>query len=220
MTPEDQKIADLRENYEFGQLTRATVEENPFDQFDAWFEEAQTFGIVEPNAMTLATVGPAKMPSTRTVLFKGTGDGAGFDFYTNYDSRKGREIAASHYAAVTFLWKEMERQVNIRGRITKLSREDSETYFHSRPRASQIGAHVSQQSREIPSREWLEDRTHDFEKKYPEGKTIPLPENWGGYRLLPLAIEFWQGRPSRLHDRMEFRREGMDAEWELRRLSP
>ena len=220
MTPEDQKIADLREHYTFGELSRATVAENPFDQFDTWFQAARDYGVPEVNAMTLATVGPARMPSTRTVLLKGTGGGTGFDFYTNYDSRKGSELDKSAYAAVTFLWKEMERQVNVRGRVVKLSQEESEAYFHSRPRSSQIGAHVSNQSHEIPSREWLEDRTADFEKRYPEGEVIPLPENWGGCRLLPLAIEFWQGRPSRLHDRMEFRREGMDAEWALRRLSP
>ncbi|MFZ4765594.1 MAG: pyridoxamine 5'-phosphate oxidase [Roseimicrobium sp.] len=209
-------LADLRLNYEQGALDEATLPTEPFALFGLWLSDAVAAGVVEPNAMTLATVSPVGQPSCRTVLLKGF-DARGFSFFTNYHSRKARDLAANAHAALTFLWKERERQVCVRGTVSKLSREESDAYFQSRPYGSQIGAWVSEQSEVIPGRAWLEQRERELKAQLPEG-AVPLPPNWGGYVLSPHTVEFWQGRPSRLHDRMLYRLEG--GAWVRERLSP
>ena len=212
-------LADLRLEYRRHSLRRDEVAAEPFGQFRVWFAEAQASGIVEPNAMTLSTVDPASgQPSARIVLLKGL-DGQGFTFFSNYQSQKGRELAAQPRAALGFFWKELERQINIRGTVEPVTREESEAYFHSRPRASQLGAHASAQSSPIPGRTWLEEQFAAVQEKYPEGTLIPLPSSWGGYRLIPETVEFWQGRPNRLHDRLCYTLNHTGA-WRLDRLSP
>lgn len=212
-------LTGLRQEYRQASLRRHEVAADPFAQFHRWFEEARQAGIVEPNAMTLSTVEAATgQPSSRIVLLKGL-DERGFVFFTNYRSRKGRELASNPKGALGFFWKELERQVNIRGSVEFVTPEESETYFHLRPRASQLGAHASPQSSVIPGRVWLEEQFAALEKRYPEGTEIPLPCTWGGYRLLPEAIEFWQGRPSRLHDRLCYTQQA-DGSWNVDRLSP
>lgn len=209
-------LADLRLNYEKGALDEATLPGDPFVLFKLWLDDAIAANVVEPNAMTLATVSAHGQPSCRTVLLKGF-DARGFSFFTNYHSRKGRELVANPRAALTILWKERERQVCARGIVTRISREESDAYFQSRPYGSQIGAWVSEQSERIPDRKWLENRERKLSAKFPEGQ-VPLPPNWGGYVLAPDECEFWQGRPSRLHDRVLF--ENKDATWSRVRLSP
>lgn len=218
-SPPPPNLAHLREDYRAGGLLESEADSDPIVQFSRWFEQARQGGVVEPNAMTVATLGEDGTPSARTLLLKGF-SAEGFDFFTNHESRKGRELAAHPHAAMLFFWKELERQVSLRGRIEKLPSDLAEVYFHSRPRASQIGAWVSLQSRTIPNREWLEERERRFEREFGDGE-IPLPPVWGGYRLVPETIEFWQGRPSRLHDRLEYRRlDGGSGIWECVRLSP
>jgi pyridoxamine 5'-phosphate oxidase len=209
-------LADLRLSYEKGALDESTLPGDPMELFRLWMDDALAASVLEANAMTLATVSADGQPSARTVLLKGY-DARGFSFFTNYHSRKGRELEANPKAALTLFWKERERQVCIRGTVTRVSREESDAYFQSRPYGSQIGAWVSEQSEVIPDRAWLESRDHDLKAKYPEGK-VPLPPNWGGFVLAPRELEFWQGRPSRLHDRMLYRRDG-DV-WVRVRLSP
>ena len=212
-------LAGLRMEYRHASLRRNEVAADPFAQFREWFSEAQQGGIVEPNAMTLSTVETATgQPSSRIVLLKGLDD-RGFTFFMNYASRKGRELGPQPRAALGFFWKELERQVNVRGVVELASREESEDYFHSRPRTSQLGAHASAQSSAIPGREWLEEQFSIQNRKYPEGTAIPLPCSWGGYRLIPEALEFWQGRPSRLHDRICYTRQST-GDWQIDRLSP
>lgn len=211
-------LAGLRQEYRRASLRRADVLDDPLAQFRRWFEEARQAGVVEPNAMTLSTVGADGAPSSRVVLLKAL-DGRGFTFFTNYASRKGRELAAHPRAALGFFWRELERQVNIRGAVEMVTREESEAYFHSRPRDSQLGAHASTQSAVVPNREWLEERFAALAAKYPEGTVIPLPCSWGGYRLIPETVEFWQGRPGRLHDRLRYTRRE-DGGWQIDRLSP
>lgn len=212
-------LAGLRMEYRQHSLRRNSVAPDPFAQFRLWFEEARQSGIVEPNAMTLSTVETTTgQPSSRIVLLKGLDD-RGFTFFTNYASRKGRELAAQPRAALGFFWKELERQVNVCGQVEQVTREESEAYFHSRPHTSQLGAHASAQSSVIPGRPWLEEQFAALEKKYPEGSRIPLPCTWGGYRLIPDTMEFWQGRPSRLHDRICYTREE-NGIWQIDRLSP
>lgn len=209
-------LADLRLSYEKGALEESTLPADPLELFRLWIEDTIAAGVLEPNAMTLATVAPDGQPSSRTVLLKGF-DARGFSFFTNYESRKGRELSGNHKAALTIFWKERERQVCIRGTVERLSREESDAYFQSRPYGSQIGAWVSEQSTVIPDRAWLETRDQELRAKYPEG-AVPLPPTWGGFVLSPHALEFWQGRPSRLHDRILYTREG--CVWGRERLSP
>ena len=210
-------LADLRKDYSLAGLTEKDLARDPFRQFEKWFQEAEAAKIPEPNAMTLATATREGRPSARTVLLKGL-DGRGFVFYSNYESRKGREIEANPQVALVFPWIAMERQVIIEGALTKVAREESEAYFHSRPRASQLGAWVAQQSAIISGRPVLEDNMKALEKKY-AGQEVPVPPNWGGWRMAPETVEFWQGRRSRLHDRLRYRRV-KDGGWSVERLAP
>ena len=232
-------LSDFREDYRRGALDRAGLDANPIAQFESWFRDAtgehsqsrwRKIGIAlyklwsaicnhrpaDINAMTLATVGKDGKPSTRTVLLK-TVDERGFIFFTNYDSRKGRELAENPHAALTFFWSDLERQVCVAGTVTKLPDAESEAYFKSRPRGSQLAAWASNQSEALPDRAELEAKWRELEMKFPND--IPLPPNWGGFILRPERVEFWQGRPSRLHDRFCYTRTP-DNFWQLERLAP
>jgi pyridoxamine 5'-phosphate oxidase len=212
-------LADIRREYTSGGLRRADLDANPIAQFQKWFAQAETAlakNQLDVNAATLATADKNGIPSARVVLLKGL-DERGFIFYTNYDSRKGRELAENPNAALVFYWQELERQVCIAGSVGKISRAESENYFKSRPRGSQLAAWTSNQSEIISDRAVLETKWHELEKKFPN--EIPLPPNWGGFILQPKRIEFWQGRPSRLHDRFSYARQA-DNSWKLERLAP
>lgn len=209
-------IASLRQSYTQNELLEENVLENPFKQFGKWFEEALNAQILEPNAMHLSTISAGK-PHGRIVLLKGF-DEAGFSFYTNYLSNKGQEIAETAFASLTFFWGDLERQIRIEGSIEQVSGEESDEYFHSRPRGSQIGAWVSNQSTVIDGRAVLEERLESLENDFKDSEIIPRPAHWGGYRVVPDRIEFWQGRPNRLHDRLLFTKLGDD--WKIERLSP
>ncbi|MGU7781666.1 pyridoxamine 5'-phosphate oxidase [Burkholderia sp. PU8-34] len=211
-------LADLRINYSRASLDEADATPNPFAQFDRWFKEALAAKLPEPNTMTLATVGDNGRPSARIVLIKGV-DERGFVFFTNYESRKGHDLAANPYAALLFYWIELERQVRIEGRIEKTTSEESDRYFASRPIGSRIGAWASEQSAVIDSRATLEAREKEISARY--GDDPPRPPHWGGYRLVPDSLEFWQGRPSRLHDRLLYTRDAAAQHgWTISRLSP
>jgi pyridoxamine 5'-phosphate oxidase len=232
-------LADQRREYQAGTLDRSGMAADPVTQFQRWFAEASAtkggrlrrFAIglykaaqqllgniaVEPNAMVLATVDAGGRPSARTVLLKGVGP-EGFTFFTNYESRKGQELANNPQAALVFYWSQSERQVCVSGTVTKLTEQESAAYFHSRPRGSQIGAWASQQSRPLADRKELQESVLRIEARF-KGREIPLPPFWGGYVLAPERMEFWQGRVSRLHDRFEFTRRA-DGSWALRRLNP
>lgn len=209
-------LENLRQDYRSAQLNDNDINNSPFKQFDKWFSEALTAEIFEPNAMTLATADRSGKPNARIVLLKGF-DENGFSFYTNYLSQKGKEIKKNPQACLVFFWGELERQVRIEGKIEKLSKEASEKYFHSRPVGSQIGAIVSPQSQIITDRTVLENKVEELTAQY-EGKTIPKPAHWGGYILKPTAIEFWQGRTSRLHDRIKY--DLINGKWQTNRLAP
>lgn len=208
-------IADLRRNYTQAGLSEADAGTDPFALFRRWFEVALESKLPEPNAMALATVGPDGRPSNRIVLLKGIDHG--LTFFTNYVSRKSREMEANPFAAVVFLWDELERQVRIEGRVEKVSAAESDEYYHTRPLGSRLGAWASEQSEVIAGREVLEQHQAELMAKYPDG-AVPRPPHWGGLRLLPDAFEFWQGRPSRLHDRLRFRKQ--PDGWLRERLSP
>lgn len=211
-------IADLRREYTKDGLSRKSMSEHPLDQFRLWFEQALTANLPEPNAMILATLGEGSIPSQRTVLLKAY-DESGFVFFTNYHSRKSREIAAQPQVSLLFPWFPFERQVVVSGSATKISTMESLRYYASRPRGSQIGAWVSQQSEVISSRKVLEMKWEEMKRKFASGH-IPLPDFWGGYRVVPESMEFWQGRPNRLHDRFLYRREMDSGNWSVERLSP
>lgn len=213
-------VADLRIEYRRGGLDESQVDADPFAQFAIWFAEARTAALPEPNAMTLATATPEGIPSARIVLLKEV-DERGFVFYTNYESQKGRELAGNPRAALTFYWAELERQVRINGTVARVSREESRRYFDSRPLGSRLAASLSHQSSVIPGRAALEaawSRVAAEHEADPE-RPVPLPDDWGGYRVAPDSIEFWQGRPSRLHDRLRYGRQD-DGSWRIERLSP
>lgn len=210
-------LSEIRTDYQAATLNEGDVLSSPFQQFDKWFREALEAEVLEVNAMTLATATPDGKPSARVVLLKGL-DERGFTFFTNYHSDKGQMLAANPYAALTFFWPEMERQVRIEGEIEKVSHEESDEYFASRPKGSQIGAWVSEQSHIIKSREELDKRLEELTIQY-ENEPVVRPPHWGGYRLLPSSVEFWQGRPSRLHDRLKYTK-GNEGFWKLDRLSP
>ena len=198
-------------------LTRKNVDPNPFKQFEQWFQAASEAEPVLPEAVSLATATREGRLSSRMVLLKDF-DETGFVFYTNYESRKGMELAENPNAALVFYWRQLERQICITGTVSKVSREESEAYFRTRPRGSQIGALTSSQSQVVASREVLEKRFQQLMAEY-EGREIPLPSYWGGYRLSPATIEFWQGRSDRLHDRFLYKRQS-GGPWQLERLSP
>ncbi len=209
-------LSDLRRDYTARELVEADAGDDPLELFRRWFAEALASDD-DANAMTLATVDEAGRPSARIVLIKGA-DERGLTFFTNYDSRKGRELAQNPFAALTFFWPRLDRQVRIEGRVERTSREESEEYFRSRPRASRIGAWASAQSQPIGGREDIERAVAALEARFP-GEEIPCPQFWGGFRLIPEAWEFWQGRPSRLHDRLRFTQDLAKA-WFRKRLSP
>src|SRR5688572_4689370 len=209
-------LADIRKDYSLAGLNEQDLARDPYRQFEKWFQEVEAAKIGEPNAMTLCTSTRDGRPSGRTVLLKGI-DGRGFVFFSNYESRKGRELHENPRAALVFPWFALERQVIVEGTVAKVPREESEAYFHTRPRASQLAAWVSQQSTIISGRSVLEDSMKMLEQKY-AGREVPLPPHWGGWRMAPETVEFWQGRRSRLHDRLRYRRE-KDA-WLIERLAP
>ncbi len=209
-------IADLRQDYRQAALLETEANPDPIGQFQTWFDAAVAAQLPEPNAMTIATATPDGMPSARVVLLKNVDD-RGFVFFTNYNSHKGQELMANPQAAIVSLWTELERQVRIQGRVEKIAPAESDEYFYSRPPGSRLGAWASNQSEVVASREVLDQQLADLEAKY-ANQEIPRPEHWGGFRVMPTMIEFWQGRSSRLHDRLRYRLIG--GAWVLDRLSP
>ena len=213
----DISVADLRKEYTFQGLSETEVHPNPFEQFKTWFNQALAAQLPEPNAMTIASATTDGKPYARIVLLKDY-DERGFVFYTNYESHKGQQLVQNPWGAIAFWWTQLERQVRIEGRVEKVSELESDEYFQSRPKGSQLGAWSSNQSQVIDSREVLERRLEQLKEEY-ENKQVPRPPHWGGFRVIPDEIEFWQGRPSRLHDRLLYRR-SEDGTWKIQRLAP
>jgi pyridoxamine 5'-phosphate oxidase len=218
-------ISHLREDYQLQSLDIADVDANPFKQFEKWFEEALKSEILEPNAMTLATVSAEGKPSARIVLLKGVEyhhpelQGGGFIFYTNYKSRKGEDMATNPHVALCFNWLDLQRQIRIEGTVTKVADEISTEYFNSRPKSSRIGAWASPQSKVVPDRHFLEHKFSELTEKYADTEGVPRPAHWGGYIVKPMMIEFWQGRRSRLHDRIVYHL-AQENTWHIERLAP
>ena len=213
------KIEDFRKSYHKGTLDAEDLHSSPIEQFLLWWNEATLAEIVEPNAMTLATVNQAGQPSARIVLLKGVTH-EGFEFFTNYQSQKARDMEDNPQVALVFLWKELERQIRIEGQVQKLSREKSISYFQSRPRDSQIGTWASPQSKAIANRNVLEDQVKLIRDQYEGVDPLPCPDHWGGYLVRPNYIEFWQGRPDRLHDRFRYLKNENAGNWSIDRLAP
>ena len=211
-------LAGLRVEYGGGGLDERHCETNPIVQFERWIKDAQAADLKEPNAMSLATATSDGRPSVRIVLLKEVSD-VGFVFYTNYGSRKAQEMETNPFVALTFYWPELERQVRVEGKATRVPREQSEAYFRTRPKGSRLGAWASRQSEVLPSRAPLEAKLIELETQYAGTDDVPAPEFWGGYCVVPEVIEFWQGRPNRLHDRLRYRKKGEQG-WVIERLSP
>lgn len=211
-----EQLKALRKEYKIGALDENSVKPDPIEEFEAWMNKALEAGCTEPNAMLLATAGKSGVPSARVVLLKEYNE-KGFVFYTNYDSRKGNEISENPVASALFFWKELERQVRITGTVEKVTTKESDEYYHSRPIGARIGAWASEQSRVIPNRKYIDDRFKEFENQFKD-KAVPRPAHWGGYRINPERIEFWQGRDNRLNDRIEYTK--VQDNWQIVRLSP
>jgi pyridoxamine 5'-phosphate oxidase len=209
-------INNLRREYKLNKLSEETVQKNPFNQFEKWFNEVIKVRLIEPNAMILATADGKAKPSVRVVLLKGLSNN-GFTFFTNYTSRKGKNLTENSSASVLFFWVELERQVRVEGTIKKISRAESKKYFDSRPIDSRLAAWTSEQSKMIPGRGYLDAKFQIFKREF-KGKQIPLPPDWGGFKLVPEYFEFWQGRESRLHDRICYKR--VSGKWKIFRLAP
>jgi len=209
-------LNNLRREYKLNKLSEETVHKSPFSQFESWFKQVMKMGLIEPNAMILATANKKSNPSVRVVLIKAISN-KGITFFTNYNSRKGQDLSQNSSASLLFFWAELERQVRIEGKIKKISRAESQKYFDTRPVESRIAAWASEQSKKIPGREHLELKFQKLEKKF-TGKKIPVPPNWGGFRLVPEYFEFWQGRESRLHDRICYKK--VNKNWKIFRLAP
>lgn len=217
MAIEHKDIAAIREDYSRGSLTENEVDKNPFSQFKVWFEQALQARVMEPNAMVLSTINQEGFPSSRVVLLKDMKQD-GFSFFTNYNSQKGQDLERSNTVGLLFFWPELQRQVRIEGFVTRLSEEDSNEYFASRPRGSQVGAWASPQSKIIENRAYLEKQVIQYEGAFGNQDAIPRPHFWGGFFVRPIRFEFWQGRSSRLHDRIAYQKE--DVQWEINRLAP
>ena len=213
---ERKSIKNLRREYKLNKLSEKTVKQDPLNQFEKWFKEVLKVGLIEPNAMILATVDKKAKPSVRVVLLKGLSK-KGFTFFTNYKSRKGKNLTENSAASLLFFWAELERQVRIEGKIIKISKVESQKYFNTRPIESRLAAWASEQSEIIPGREYLEARFQIFKRQF-KGKKIPVPPDWGGYILVPEYFEFWQGRESRLHDRICYKK--VKRNWNIFRLAP
>jgi pyridoxamine-phosphate oxidase len=210
-------LHNIRESYKFDSLLEFNLESNPFDQFQDWYQSYAELRIKDSNAMAIATVDSQGFPSNRIVLLKAV-ENDELIFFTNYGSAKGQDLLINPIVSALFFWREQERQVRIQGKVVRISKEKSEAYFATRPYLSQIGAAASEQSQPIASRAALESKFSEFQMEYPEGSTVPMPENWGGFAIQPLSFEFWQGREGRLHDRIVYMLEG--SEWTIRRLQP
>lgn len=210
-------LHNIRESYKFDSLLESNLESNPFDQFQYWYRSYAELRIKDSNAMAIATVDSQGVPSNRIVLLKAIENGE-LIFFTNYGSAKGQDLLNNPMVSALFFWREQERQVRIQGKVVRISKEKSEVYFATRPYLSQIGAAASEQSQPISNREALESKFSEFQKEYPEGSTVPMPENWGGFAIQPISFEFWQGREGRLHDRIVYVLDG--SEWTVSRLQP